>query len=725
MDTSDPAAGPPGADPEGGRDSRGGDLGEPDTLGSERRHLDRSWAALRAMRAETEALTDTGADELTSWSLGALRGERLTALADDPAVARGRSVPGAAAPPPLFFGRVDWDPATGRRPSHLGRRHIREASGDEPLVVDWRAPMSRAFYQATPADPMGARRRRRFGYADGELTSYEDEPLDVPDIPAGADGPGAVNGGRILRAEIERPRVGPMRDIVATIQPDQDDIVRAGLDQSICVQGAPGTGKTAVGLHRAAYLLYTYPDRLRRAGVLVIGPNRAFLGYIAAVLPALGELDVDQVTVDDLVAGRLRLRGRDDPDVARLKGDPRLAEVLRRATYRGVTRPADPVVVPVGAGRYRVPPERLRRWVDDLVRGRVRYAVARERLRALVAQDVRRQWETRGGAPTDREIAAIARSAPVRAALDALWPPVDPAGLVARLLSDPDALAEMAAGLLDPDECAALSWPRAARTVRAVRWSAADAVLIDEVAGLLDRPAGFGHVVVDEAQDLSGMQCRAVGRRCSAGSLTVLGDLAQATTPGAGADWPSTLAWLGHPDAQVRELTRGYRVPGEVLDLANRLLPHIAPGLPPATSTRRADGALRIDAVGPDLPAAAAERVRGVLDRPGSVGLICADSAVPALARALVGAGLPHDVAGDDAGGGPDGRDRPGPAHRISVVPVSLAKGLEFDQVVLVEPADIVRDEPVGLARLYVALTRAVSHLIIVHYRRLPVELTG
>ena len=378
-------------------------------LTTERRHLDRSWDTLRAMRAEAEQVGDVGADELTSWALGALRAERLTALADDPAVASGRAPANRNPPPPLFFGRIDW--TDSGHSVHIGRRHVRAEAGGEPLVVDWRAPVSRAFYQATPADPMGVARRRRFGYARGELTSYEDEPL------AGSDRSQPAVGSRILHEEIERPRVGPMRDIVATIQPDQDDIVRAGLDQSICVQGAPGTGKTAVGLHRAAYLLYTHPDRLRRTGVLVVGPNRTFLHHIAAVLPALGEVGVTQVTVDELVAGRLSLRGHDDPQVARLKGDPRLAEVLRRATYAGVTRPVDEVVVPVGSHRYRIPPERLRRWVDDLLRGQLGYAAARERLRATIAQEVRRRWEERGGTPTDRQTAAIARSAPVRAAL--------------------------------------------------------------------------------------------------------------------------------------------------------------------------------------------------------------------------------------------------------------------------------------------------------------------
>ena len=189
---------------------------------------------------------------------------------------------------------------------------------------------------------MGVRRRRRFGFSAGALTSYEDEPLT-----AGSSAAVAAAESRILLEEIERPRVGPMRDIVATIQPDQDDLVRAALDQTVCVQGAPGTGKTAVGLHRAAYLLYTYPDRLRRSGVLVVGPNRAFLGYIGQVLPALGEIGVTQSTVDELLA-RVPVRAVDPAEVAALKGDARMAAVLRRAVARMVRRPDEGVVVVVG-----------------------------------------------------------------------------------------------------------------------------------------------------------------------------------------------------------------------------------------------------------------------------------------------------------------------------------------------------------------------------------------
>ncbi len=268
-----------------------------DELAAERAHLTRSRAALHQMRERAEALFATGdkvaGDAYTAEQLGRHLARRVAELADDPRT-------------PLFFGRLDFGDAdaehAGRR-YHVGRRHVTDEQG-EPLVLDWRAPISRTFYRASARDPQGLAVRRRFGFGDGKLTSFEDEHLDR--------GEELGTASRILTAEIERPRVGPMRDIVATIQPEQDELVRADLADSICVQGAPGTGKTAVGLHRAAYLLYLHRERLRRSKVLVVGPNRAFLGYIAAVLPALGEVEVEQATVEDLVT-RVPVRAADRP----------------------------------------------------------------------------------------------------------------------------------------------------------------------------------------------------------------------------------------------------------------------------------------------------------------------------------------------------------------------------------------------------------------------------
>jgi DNA helicase IV len=680
---------------------------ETDTvLCAERELLVRSRECLAEMRAQAARIGDHAGDAFSSEALGMARVRRLRALADDPAV-------------PPFFGRIDRSPDTDHPAGetfHIGRRHIRDAVGD-PLVIDWRAPMSRPFYRATSADPMGVRLRRRFGFAAGTLTSYEDEPLAAPhagDAPSGES--------QILLDEIERPRVGPMRDIVATIQPDQDDLVRAPLEESICVQGAPGTGKTAVGLHRAAYLLYTYPERLRRSGVLVIGPNRAFLDYIAQVLPALGEVGVSQATVDDLLAA-VPMRAADPVEVSTLKGDPRMAEVLRRAVLGEIRRPTEPLVVSAGSRRYRVPPERLRRYVDDLRRSEVRYDAARDRLRVLVAEDVRRQRENAGGAPSDSELARMARSAPVRAFVDEIWPAIDPAALVFRLLTDPSYLAATARGLLDERERQLLRWTNPPRSIRTARWSAADAVLVDEVSGLLARPPSYGHIVLDEAQDLSAMQCRAVGRRCPTGSVTVLGDLAQGTTAWATSQWRITLAHLGKPDARVESLTRGYRVPADVIALANRLLVHLAVGLPPATSVRRGRDGLRVRPSDGPLPDAVVQEVTWALQREGSVGVIVADGAVGGVAGALDAAGIGYELLGS----GTD-YDTGEPEHeplRVSVVPATFAKGLEFDSVVVAEPAAIAAAESRGLRRLYVVLTRAVSRLVVVHQRPLPAELVA
>jgi DNA helicase IV len=665
-------------------------------LTAEREHLARAADCLGQMRTAAVAVTDAGVDSWASERLGAARAVRLAALAHDPGV-------------PAFFGRTDATPDAGAESFHIGRRHVRDANGD-PVVIDWRAPMSRAFYQASATDPQGLVRRRRFGFAGGELTSYEDELLAA----------GEERDSALMRQEIERPRSGPMRDIVATIQPDQDDIVRAPLTQSICVQGAPGTGKTAVGLHRAAYLLYTHGEQLARSGVLVVGPNRAFLRYIEQVLPALGEVEVDQATVGDLTA-RVTVRAEDEPAVAVLKGDARMAEVLRRALWGGISKPADSVQLTLAGRRYRITVERLKRLVDDLRRAGtsgvddqqlLHYAAGRERLAMALAEYARRMKEAGGGSPTDAETRRCARSTEVRAFCDAVWPAVDAAGLVCALLSDPDRLARAARGVLTEEEQALLVWPTAPRSVRTARWTPADAVLVDEVAGMLERTPGYGHVVVDEAQDLSPMQCRAVARRLAAGSLTVLGDLAQATSPWSSADWAQTLAGLGRPDTPVRPLTRGYRVPAEVLEFANRLLPAIAPGLPAASAVRREPGALRLRPVAV-LAGPLAEVVEELAATEGSTGVVCADAAVPEVVAVLRTAGLDVVPLTDDAA-----------PTRLSVVPATLVKGLEFDHVVVVEPAAIVAAEPRGLHRLYVVLTRAVSSLVVLHGGELPDLLT-
>ena len=653
-------------------------------LATERHHLTESRAALGRMRQRAQALYATGSevagDPYGAEALGRTLSRRVVELADDPST-------------PLFFGRLDIDETA----YHVGRRHVTDDAG-EPMVLDWRAPLSRSFYRASVRDPQGVATRRRFGFVKGELTSFEDEHLDR--------GEELGTKSRILTAEIERPRVGPMRDIVATIQPEQDELVRADLADSICVQGAPGTGKTAVGLHRAAFLLYLHRERLRRSGVLIVGPNTAFLSYISAVLPALGEVEVQQATVDDLIA-RVPVKRVDSDAAALVKHDPRMAEVLRRALWSRLGKPTEPIMVSDGSYRWRIDAEPLRRIVDEARREGLPYTVGRERVRARVVGLLQRQSEYRtGNSPSDGWLRKMSRIAPVQDFLDTAWPAVTPESLVVEVLIDPSA----GEGLLTEAEQTALRWEKAPKTPKSARFSAADLVLLDEAAGLLERESSFGHVVVDEAQDLSPMQARAIARRSEHGSITLLGDLAQGTAPWAATDWEDTLGHLGKSGAAVVPLTIGFRVPAVVVALANRLLPALGVGVPEAVSLR-SDGDLAIVPVGSpgEIDAATMVEVTAALEHEGSVAVIAADSAVERLRGHLAAAGIEHATA--------DGVET---EARVTVVPATLVKGLEYDHVVVHEPADIVAAEPKGLNRLYVVLTRAVSRLSVVHAKPLP-----
>jgi DNA helicase IV len=601
---------------------------------------------------------------------------------------------------PLFFGALEGGDGT----LHIGRLRISEHPAEPPLVVDWRAPVSRAFYQASARDPQGVAVRRRFGWApgsrgdSGDLTGLEDERLEQ----------GETRDSEIVARELERPRVGPMRDIAATIQPEQDDLVRGDLALSVCVQGAPGTGKTAVGLHRAAYLLYTHPQRIRRGGLLILGPNRTFLSYIAEVLPALGETGVRQSTLGEEIA-RCEVRGVDDERAAVVKHDARMAEVLRRALYARVRAEGSgaEIALPDGAYRWRVPAGELARIVAEVREEEPPYGVGRERVRARIVRCLREQVERRAGPPPNAWVRRVERARPVSAYVDAVWPRVRPEEVVAELLGDEEVLASAAEGLLDAGEQRALRWERPPRSWKSARWSAADLVLLDEVAGLIGHPEGYGHVVVDEAQDLSPMECRAIARRARFGSLTVLGDLAQGTTPWAARSWRTVLAHLGKPDATEVALTTGFRVPQAVVGLANRLLERLDVDVPAARSLR-GDGELRMRETTVDgVPGAVVAAVRDALGREGSVGVVAADADVPRVRAALDAAGI--------AAAGPDEL-----GARVALVPASVVKGLEYDHVVAVEPAAIAEAEERGLHRLYVVLTRAVSRLEVVRGRELP-----
>ncbi|SKC47793.1 HelD family protein [Krasilnikoviella flava] len=681
----------------------------PAEIDRERAHLERAREELARMRERTAGLTVHAGDRISAEALERTLARRLAQLADDPHV-------------PLFFGRLDHDEPSGGKVFHVGRRHVSDTAGD-PLVVDWRAPVSAAFYRATRDDPMGVTARRRYGFARGVLTGFEDEALSGAAVTE-------AEHSEILEQEIERPRTGPMRDIVATIQPEQDVIVRSGLDRTVVVQGAPGTGKTAVGLHRAAYLLYAHREQVTRRGMIVVGPNSSFLRYIRDVLPALGEVDARQTTVEEMVAAHGRLRGAEPAEAARLKGDARMAQVLRRAVWSHLGEPGEALVLPRGSRRWRVPTHEARDAVAHVVGRDLRYDAGREQLRYALAHRILQQIEASGDALDDRAWDVLARTRAVKDYAATLWPILAPARLLHRLLADAEFLAEMSDGILTPAERQTLAWAVAPRSAGAARWTLADLVLLDELADLLERAPSVAHVVVDEAQDLSPMMLRALGRRARTGSLTVLGDLAQATTPWAVRSWADALHQLGKPDGHVEQLTAGFRVPGDVIEYAARLLPTIAPELAPPVAVRRARGELLL------TTAPTEELVRAALARDGSVGLIVPDAGVDVARRRLLAAGLEFAVVGEedvrayDQTGAADAADDQATEFdaRLDLVPASLAKGLEFDHVVLDDPAGIVAGETErepGLRRLYVCLTRAVTSLAVRHDDDVPPELAA
>ncbi|MCU1393832.1 MAG: hypothetical protein JWM34_2260 [Ilumatobacteraceae bacterium] len=601
-----------------------------------------------------------------------------------------------------FFGRIDESPgdttqggaATGDR-WYIGRRHIEDAAHD-PVVIDWRAPIAAPFYRATVHDPLGVRHRRRFmmtaaaGEAS-ELTSYLDEQLDDPDSADAASGiPDPV------LAEIGAARTGAMREIVATIQAEQDVVIRAPMDQALIVQGGPGTGKTAVGLHRAAYLLFEHRRRLVRDGVLVVGPNQVFLDYIGNVLPSLGERSVQQRTVLDLCVPRVEIGAVDDVATARLKGDPRMLEVLQRAALQGIVRPADDLRVPLGARTWVVTADDVAGWIDAALGGAaVNRPLNRRRdgLKTIAQQALRRHTES------DE---MWSRADVLRAALAAAWPVQQPKAVLQRLLSNDAALAAAADGLLDVDEQRLLLGSGAKPGSKKRPWTAADQLLLDEMNSLLvGAPFVFGHVVVDEAQDHSAVALRVIGRRGPAGSFTILGDLAQSTTPAGQQEWPAVARWLGAAEHQVAHLTIGYRVPEPVLSVANRLLPFTAVDTLASRSVRVDGDAPTMRVADADaLPAAVAEEVLTARHRHALTGVVAPAHLHAAIGAALTAVGLEAVTRVQDVA-----------RTQIPIFSAEAVKGLEFDAVVVVNPAEVFDGTPRGARLLYVAMTRAVQVL--------------
>ena len=611
---------------------------------------------------------------------------------------------------PLCFGRIDG-PASERW--YIGRRHVEDEAG-EPVVADWRAPVAMPFYRATVADTMGLSLRRRFLVEAQQLVDILDENLAHPSTrDAGAYVPDP------LLAEIGRARTGEMRDIIATIQAEQDVIIRAPLTECLVVQGGPGTGKTAVGLHRAAFLLYEHRQSLERDRLLIVGPNRIFLRYISQVLPSLGEVASIQLTVEGL-AGVKYLQGEPDPPaVARLKGDARMAEVIRRAVFDRVVPPTTDVGIVTTYGTVRLKASEMAAVVTK-ARGRSR--PTNDSRQVVREQLVRLAWETHAAKTTSDVTqqavfeADIRSSATFKTLLDRAWPTVTASGVLRRLYGNRPALGRATAGLLGEDEASALMRPATPRAADQ-RWSRSDLALLDEAEALI---AGvrhtYGHIVVDEAQDLSAMELRMIGRRSTKGSMTILGDLAQATAPAAQTDWRPALSELGGPGARLEELTVGYRVPEPIMSFANRLLPYAAPGLRPPASVRRGGPEPTVMTVRPDdLAGAVAAEVAELADRWPLTGVVAPESFRDEITAAFNRAAVSFV----------DGLRAVALGDHVTLLPPSATKGLEFDAVVVVEPARIVADSAGDLRLLYVVLTRAVQHLTVLHADPLPPSLAA
>jgi DNA helicase IV len=667
---------------------------------------------------------------------------------------------------------------------HIGRLAVHSAD-HEPLVVDWRAPVAEPFYRATGRDPQGLVLRRHLALDGRSVVGVEDEWFatgagtngsrtgtvgeDTADEGSGELilGDGSIGGPGALLAALDRARSGQMQDIVSTIQREQDEIIRSPLPGVMVVQGGPGTGKTAVALHRAAYLLYTHRFPLERQGVLVVGPNPLFLRYIEQVLPSLGETGVTLSTVSGLVP-EVRARDSEPEDVARLKGDIRMAKVIGRAVRTRQRPLAEDVTIPYGALLLRLTAADSR---DIVATARRRPGAHNARRRAVeqavvgVLADRARRTQQTLSAGSSSTIAAfpgyedpseldddefdledfsrkVRRVPELALALDRMWPRLSPHELLHDLFGAPALIRAAGRQNLSPEEEGLLFRKRSA-SFEAVPWTPADAALIDEARHILgprngnadDAIRNYGHIVVDEVQDLSPMQLRMLTRRSLSGSMTVVGDIAQATAPWAPRRWSDITDHLPkRRPPKLVELTVSYRTPAEVVEVAARVLAVAAPELQPPTPVRKTGVPPRVVSVPPPgdpgapgggdpgaqeaalaraVAQAAAEEMAAVGS--GRVAVLAPGSMLTPIATALTEAGTPVV----------DPRDmrRGGLSDPLVLLAADAANGLEFDAVVVAEPGLIAGTTARGLRTLYVALTRPTQRLTLVHAAPLPAPL--
>lgn len=702
-------------------------------IDEEQAALDAAWSRRATVLDELEATLATARPE------DAAARARIARL-------RARRAEVRAADHGLVFGRLDGDDGSVRRLGRVGLPGTTE--DDEPLVVDWRAAVARPFYTATPVDPQGVRRRRHVRTRGPEVVGVDDEPLD-----GGLDDSGLVGEGALLAALDER-RTGRMGTAVATLQREQDDVVRADARTPLVVQGGPGTGKTVVALHRVAYLLFAQPHLAER-GVLVVGPSTRFLDYIAQVLPALGETAVVSATCDTLVPG-VRPTRAEARDVAELKGRSSWLPALRRFVVSlepddgplALVLDGEEYVLPAaqvsaarraaaGAGSYHRARDRVTDRVHDLLVDAVADRQAELLARAEEGfEDVLGQLDARLAAADDRALPTgatgsdvdgvlseadlealrerVAADRGIAAALDAWWPRRDPAAELARLLHDPDLLTAHAPDLTAGEVARVVAEPAGG----ADGWASSDVPLLDALADLLGDPQDgadhesgdetgddthdgvflaaraaarrdwtYGHVVVDEAQELSGMQWHMVVRRCPTRSVTAVGDIDQASSAHRQTDWDDAVGDALGDRWRRADLTICYRTPREVMELTVPVLRRAGSRNDPPRAVRSAPVApWRVEADDTALPGVVAATAAGMAARydGGTVGVVAPADRLAALRDAL-----------------PDG---------VPVLSATDAKGLEWDGAVVVDP-DGIAAEPRGWNGLYVALTRCTQEL--------------
>ena len=676
----------------------------------------------------------------------------------------------------LAFGRLELAGTDQPEYRYIGRVGLRDAE-QHPLLVDWRAPQAGAFYQATAKTPLGTRARRHLLSKGRDVLRIEDEIFDAELL---EDGRMVLQGEGALLAALTTRRTGQMHDIVATIQAEQDRIIRSDPDGVLVVQGGPGTGKTAVALHRAAYLLYSHRERLKSSGVLIVGPSRSFMHYIEAVLPSLGESGVVLSSVGQLYPG-VDAAAEDVPDVAMLKGSARMAGLIARAVRSRQRVPATPQVLEVNGDRITLEPALVARAIARARERGKPHNVARVAFVKIVLAELTRIWtrqlKDQGNTVDESDFAMLhedLRTAhDVRVALNSAWLPLTPQKLVQDLFARPSWLAQLAPDF-SAEERALLHRDRDAP------FTVSDVPLLDEAAELLgefdtvgaarsreaghqrrrdienaeraienmgvegmvsaralasnfaeqadrattaeraaaDRTWAYGHIVVDEAQELSEMQWRLLSRRCPRRSFTIVGDIAQAASASAAATWEGALAPLvGGQAWRLEVLTVNYRTPSQIASAADTMA--LAHGLPVTTaaSVRESPWPIAViqAPVGPDaLHAAVLDAVRADrdIDAAGTLAVIAVpDRVLPVLAALSADPAL-------DVGLGAQGLTAP-----IVVLSPTEAKGLEFDAVVIVDPTGIVDAMPRGAAALYVAMTRPTQRLTLVALGELPTGL--